>query len=68
MFNPTDFDKVCVQAIHIELGGRSFNFSHNASKHLEIKDSKDNKRKRSSKGKKATTTQNGCERPTCTHC
>jgi len=24
MFNPTDFDEVCVQAIHIESGGRPF--------------------------------------------
>lgn len=27
MFNPDDFDEVCVQAIHIESGGILFNFS-----------------------------------------
>ena len=26
MFNPNDFDEVCVQAIHVESGGRPFNF------------------------------------------
>lgn len=27
MFNPDDFDEVCVQAIHIESGGSPFKFS-----------------------------------------
>jgi len=66
MFNPDDFDEVCVQAIHIESGGRSFKFSPQSSKQLEIKDSNDSKRKSNSNGKKSTTTQK--ERPTCSYC
>ena len=27
MFNPTEFDEVCVQAIHVESGGIPFHFS-----------------------------------------
>jgi len=39
MFNSTDFDEVCIQAIHIESGGRpfQFNFSKKPFKHLEKK-------------------------------
>ena len=68
MFNPTEFDEVCVQAIHIESGGGPFKFLQKASKQLEIKDSKESKRNNSSKGKKTTTTQKESERPTCSHC
>lgn len=66
MFNPNDFDEVCVQAIHIESGGRPFIFSPQSSKELEIKDSNDSKGKNSSKRKKLMTTQK--KRPTCSHC
>ena len=66
MFNPNDFDEVCVQAIHIESGGRPFKFSPQSSKELEIKHSNDSKRKNNSKGKKSATAQK--ERPTCSHC
>ena len=54
MFNPTNFDEVCVQAIHIELGGRPFhsNFSKKPFKRYETKDTKMVKGKR--KGKKTT--------------
>ena len=68
MFNPNDFDEVCVQAIHIESGGRPFNFSQKASKQLEFKDSKYNKRNSSLKGKKEATTQKEIERHSFTHC
>lgn len=34
MFNPDDFDEVCVQAIHIESSGRPFKFSKKSSKVL----------------------------------
>jgi len=66
MFNPDDFDEVCVQAIHIESGGRPFKFSSQSSKELEIKDSNDNKGKNNSKRKKLAIPQK--ERPTCSHC
>jgi len=66
MFNPNDFDEVCVQAIHIESGGRPFIFSPQSSKELEIKDSNDSKGKNNSKRKKSVTAQK--ERPTCSHC
>lgn len=65
MFNPDDFDEVCVQAIDIESGGRPFKFSLQSSKELEIKDSSDSKRKNNSMGNKSMTTQK--ERPTCSH-
>ena len=54
MFNPDDFDEVCVQAIHIESGGRPFKFSSQTSKELEIKDSNNSKGKSNSKRKKST--------------
>eukprot|EP00253_Pinus_taeda_P032630 PITA_32630 len=41
MFNPDDFDEVCVQAIHIESGGRPFKISSQSSKYFEIKYSND---------------------------
>ena len=55
MFNLTDFDEVCVQAIHIESSGRPFhsNFSKKPFKHYETKDTKVVKGK--GKGKKTTT-------------
>lgn len=68
MFNPDDFDKVCIQAINIESCGKPFKFSPKSSRQLEIKDSKDSKRKRNSKGKISVTSQKESERPTCTHC
>ena len=45
MFNPTDFDEVCVQSIHVESGGRPFQskFSKKSFKHSENKDSKEGK-------------------------
>lgn len=52
MFKPDDFDKVCVQAIHIESGGRPFKLSSQSSKELETKDSSDNKGKNILKRKK----------------
>ena len=67
MFNPTDFDEVCVQANHIESCGRPFNFSKKAFKQSKIKDPKDNKGKSSLKGKKIVTTQKEGERPSCAH-
>ena len=67
MFNPDDFDEVRFQAIHIESGGRLFKFSQKRSKQLEIKDSKDNKRKSNLKGKRSVTAQKESERSTCTH-
>ena len=66
MFNPDDFEEVCVQAIHIESGGRAFKFLLHSSKELEIKDSKYSKGKNNSKRKKSTIAQK--ERPTCSHC
>lgn len=67
MFNLDDFDQVCVQAIHIESGGKPFKFSQKPSRQLEIKDSKDSKRKRNFKGKISATTRKESEIPTCTH-
>lgn len=66
MFNPDDFDEVCVQAIHIESGGRPFKFSSQSSKELETKDSSDSTGKDNSKRKKSTMAK--LERPTCSHC
>lgn len=66
MFNLDDFDEVCVQAIHIESGGRPFKFSSQSSKELEIKDSNDSKGKKNSKRKKSVITQK--EIPTFSHC
>ena len=68
MFNPTDFDEVCVQAIHIESGGRPFhsNFSKKPFKQYETKDTKMVKGK--GKGQKNTIVKKEGERPTCTHC
>lgn len=65
MFNPNDFDEVCVQAIHIESGGRPFKLSLQASKELEIKDSNDIKGKNNSKRKKIS--DSSYERSTCSH-
>ena len=65
MFNPNDFDEVCVQNIHVESGGRPFNFTPNTSKQMETED---NKKKGKSKGKKTATTQKEEDRPMCTHC
>ena len=66
MFNPDDFDEVCVQAIHIESGGRPFKFSSQSSKELETRDSSGSKGKTISKRKKSMIIQK--ERPTCSHC
>ena len=54
MFNPDDFDEVCVQAIHIESGGRPFKFSSKSSKELETKYSNESKGKNNLKRKKST--------------
>ena len=67
MFNLDDFDEVCVQAIHVESGGRPFKFSQKPFRQLEIKDSKDSKKKGNLKGKISVTAQKEGERPTCTH-
>lgn len=53
MFNHDDFDEVCVQAIHIESGGRSIKFSLQSSKELEIKAFNDSKGKNNLKRKKS---------------
>ena len=66
MFNPDDFDEVCVQAIHIESGGRPFKFSPQSSKELEIKDSNDSLGKNNSKRKKSAIAQK--ETSTWSHC
>lgn len=66
MFNPDDFDEVCVRAIHIELGGRPLKFSSQSSKELEIKDSNYSKGKNNSKRKKSVIAHK--ESPTCSHC
>ena len=68
MFNHDEVDDVCVQAIHVELGGRPFKFSQKPSRQLEIKDFKDSKRKGSLKGKRLAITQKEGARPACTHC
>ena len=70
MFNPTNFDEVCVQAIHNELGDIPFqsNFSKKPFKHSENKDSKEGKGKNKLEGKKSSTSKKEGERPTCTHC
>lgn len=70
MFNQIDFDEVCVQSIHIESSTRpfQFNFSKKPFKHSKNKDSKDNKGKRKSKGKKSTIVKKEGERLACTHC
>ena len=66
MFNPDDFGEVCVQAIHIELGGRPFKFSSKSSKELKTKDYSDSKGKNNLKRKKSTIVQK--EIPSCCHC
>ena len=53
MFNPDDFDEMCVQGIHSESGGRPFKFSLESSKDFETKDSNDSKGKNISKRKKS---------------
>lgn len=63
MFNPTEFDELCIQDIHIEAGGKPFqsNFSKKSFKHSENKDSKEYK------GNKSATAKKEGERPTCSH-
>lgn len=70
IFNPTKFEEVCVQAIHIELGGRPFQsyFSNKSFKHSENKDSIESKGKSKLKGKKSATTKKEGKRTTFTHC
>ena len=69
MFNPTDFDEVCVQVIHIQLGGRTFSQTFKKPfNHSDNKYSKEGKGKSKLKGKKSETTKKEGERPTCTHC
>jgi hypothetical protein len=61
MLNPSNFDEVCVQSIHIESGKR--NVSDNVSTYaLQGKDSG----KRKEKERKTTTMKK--EKPTCKHC
>ena len=64
MFNPNNLDEVCVQATHIEMGGRSVpsNFQKKFSK------TEDHKYKGKGKGKITVTVKREGERPTCTHC
>jgi hypothetical protein len=68
MLNPTDFNEVCVQAIHIESGGRPFhsNFSKKPFKQYETKDTKMVRGK--GKGNKTATMKKEGERPACVHC
>lgn len=68
MFNPNDFDEVCVHAIHIESSSRPFKFSQKLTRQLEMKDSKDSTKKGNLKGKITTIAQKEGEKPTCTHC
>jgi len=65
MFNPNDFEEVCVQAIHIEPGGRPFKSSSQSSKELETRYSSDSKGKNISKIKKSMIVQK--EILTCSH-
>jgi len=64
MFNPDDFDEVCVQSIHVESGGRPLKFTPKTSKQMETEDSK---KKGKSKGRKTATAHKIDDRPTCTH-
>ena len=65
MLNPNDFDEVCVQAIHVDSGGRPLKFTPKTFKHMETEDSK---KKGKSKGKKTATAQKEDKIPTCTNC
>ena len=62
MFNPSNFDEVCVQATHIELGGGNIVFrSTKEVSPTEIK------KKRKEK-KVATVMKEEDEKPICSHC
>ena len=65
MLNPNEFDEVCAQAIHVESGGRPFNFTPKTSKQMETEY---RKKKGKSNGNKTATAQKEDERTTCTHC
>ena len=62
MFNPTNLDEVCVQAMHIESKGKSV---HEVP---SVESSHEKEGKSKGKGKHATTMRKGEERPTCSHC
>ena len=61
MFNPSNFDEVCVQATHIESGGRNIVFGLK----MEVPSTKI---KRKGKEKKVSTMRKEEEKPTCSHC
>ena len=61
MFNPSNFDEVCVQTTHIELGGRNIVFKL-------TKEVPPTEIKRKGKEKKAVTLKQEEEKPTCSHC
>jgi hypothetical protein len=62
MFNPSNFDEVCVQETNIELGGRNIVFRSTKEVHT-------NEFKRKGKEKKvATMKKEEEEKPTCSHC
>jgi len=59
MFNPSNLDKLCVQATHIEAGARNMNFS--ATKEAPPTENK----KRWKEKKVATVRKEEGERPSC---
>ena len=62
MFNPSKFDEVCVQATHIESGGRNIVFR-------STKEVPPTERKKKGKEKKTVTVKKEeGENPTCSHC
>ena len=61
IFNPSNFDEVCVQETHIESGGRTIVFGLTKEvPPIEIK--------RKGKYKKVVTMKKEEEKPTCSHC
>lgn len=61
MFNPSNFDEVCVQATHIESSGRSIVFGL-------TKEVPPTEIKRKEKEKKAAIMKKEEEKSTCSHC
>ena len=62
MFNPTNLDEVCVQAMHIDSKGKSVH-DFSSAKSNQVKEGKVK-----GKGKHAITMKKGDERCTCLHC
>ena len=63
MFNPTNLNEVCVQAMHIESKGKR---THDNFSSVESTQSKEGKGK--GKGKHKNTVRKGDGRSTCSHC